>query len=219
MKPLTDKTPKPLLEVLGKPLLEYNLDAVSPFSEEIIIVVGYLGDQIKKRFGNTYCGKPIQYVEQKEQLGTGHALLCAENYLHDRFIVLLGDDFNTSPMIEKAMGHRYCVIAMEVKEPRKFGILETQNGIIVGLEEKPLLPKSNLANTGAWIMDRKLIDIMKKQEPSPRSEFEITDALRALIRTEKVHCEIIKGGWIPVGYPADLITVEDYLKGEKNGAA
>ena len=212
MRPLTDDVPKPLLRVSGKPLLEYNLDAVHDFVDEIIIVVGYKAAMIKDFFKDEFKGVPIKYIEQKEQLGTGHALLVAEKELDDRFIIVLGDDFITRSAFEKAVKHDLCVIAAKVANPQRFGILEIKDNIVVGLEEKPENPKSDLANTGSWVMDRRLIDLMKQQPKSPRGEYEITDALKALIKEDKVFCVVIDKGWIPVGYPDDLNKVEDFLK-------
>jgi bifunctional UDP-N-acetylglucosamine pyrophosphorylase/glucosamine-1-phosphate N-acetyltransferase len=217
MRPLTNDTPKPLLKVLGRPLLEYNLEALKEFVDEIIIVVGYKSEMIKSYFGHSFKGKPIRYVEQKEQLGTGHALLCAEPMIKDRFIIILGDDFAAAEVIRKAVMHRLCVVARKVGDPERFGIVETSNGYVTGLEEKPARPKSDLANTGIWVMDRKIIELMKRQGKSKRGEYELPDALLELIKTEKVSCEAITEGWIPIGYPDDLKKLEIYLRGDASG--
>ena len=214
MRPLTYECPKPMINVAGKPLLEHNLDAVHGFVDEIIVVVGYKGEMIKKYFKGKFKGIKMGYVEQKEQMGNGHALLCAENKIKDKFIVIQGDDFITKDVIKKALNHDLCVVAKEVTNPKRFGILEVKNNSIIGFEEKPKNPKSNLANIGVWHMDKKLVELMKLQKKSKRGEYELTDALKALIKKERVYCEIIEEGWIPVGYPEDLRKIESFLRGK-----
>jgi UDP-N-acetylglucosamine diphosphorylase / glucose-1-phosphate thymidylyltransferase / UDP-N-acetylgalactosamine diphosphorylase / glucosamine-1-phosphate N-acetyltransferase / galactosamine-1-phosphate N-acetyltransferase len=212
MRPLTDKIAKPMLVVLGKPLLEYTLDAVHSFVDEIIIVVGYKKKQIKDYFGNLFKGVKIIYVEQEEQLGTGDAILCAEGVIEEDFLILFGDDFVTKEVIEKAVRHGLCVVAREVEHPERFGVLDVKNNFVTGIEEKPEQPKSNLVSIGIWTMNKKIFSIMKTIGLSPRGEIEITDALKELLKIEKVYCEVIKDGWIGVGYPEDLKKVEDILK-------
>jgi len=213
MRPLTNTTPKPLLKILQKPILEYNLEAVHDLIDEIIIVIGYKGDMIKEYFKDNFKGTPIKYAEEKELLGTGHALLCAQHLIKDKFLIMLGDDYITKQVIQKALQHDLCVVATKVEHPERFGILEVDNNnLIKGLEEKPQQPKSNLANIGLWVMNKKLVHLMKQQPKSPRGEYEITDALKALVKTDKVYCETIINGWIPIGYPDDLKKVETFLK-------
>lgn len=92
MRPLTNDTPKPLVRVLGKPLMEYNLEKLPPEITELIIVVGYLAEQIKQYFGNSYKNLPITYVHQEKLLGTADAVAQCEQYITGRFFVFMGDD-------------------------------------------------------------------------------------------------------------------------------
>ncbi len=92
LRPFTETAPKGLVPVLGKPLLEWTLESIPESIDEIIIVTGWLGEQIKNRFGNTYKGKAIRYFEQSPINGTGSALHFAKSVLHDKFLVVNGDD-------------------------------------------------------------------------------------------------------------------------------
>src|SRR5437016_4983418 len=92
MVELTQSVPKPMLTVAGKPLLEYKLDALPEKIDEVIIIVGYLGGVIQKHFGGLYDNKRILYVEQEKLDGTAGALWCAKDILHDRYLVMMGDD-------------------------------------------------------------------------------------------------------------------------------
>lgn len=92
MNTLTIDTPKPLLLYEGKNLLEHKLEILPDSIEEIVFVIGYLGEQIREYFGDFYKNIPIRYVEQKEIRGTAHALLQCKYFLNGPFIVLMGDD-------------------------------------------------------------------------------------------------------------------------------
>src|SRR3989344_2665566 len=92
MGELTKRTPKPLLKIGDQNLLERNLENLPPEIKEVVLVIGYLGGQIRKHFGNKWRGRTIRYVEQKEPKGTAHALFICQELLEDRFLVLMGDD-------------------------------------------------------------------------------------------------------------------------------
>src|SRR5687768_11120918 len=94
MMPLTAEKPKPLLEVLGRPLLERIIEVLPREIVEIVLVVGYKGDMIRGRFGHSFGGRRIAYVEQAEQLGTGDALMLCKHAIEpgERFLVVYADD-------------------------------------------------------------------------------------------------------------------------------
>ena len=83
--PLTLTRPKPLLKVANKALIEHNLDNLNGIVDEAIIVIGYKKDLIKKHIGKKYKNIKIRYVVQKQQLGTGHAVLTVERYVKTGF--------------------------------------------------------------------------------------------------------------------------------------
>lgn len=198
LRPLTLTKPKVLLEINGKSILEHNLEILNEFVDEVIIVVGYLKEQIIKKIGLFYKDMRINYVEQKELLGTGHAVMQAAPLIwtEDEFLIMPGDDLFSEKDIARCLKHRYCVLAQEVDDPKQFGVFEEKDGLIIGIEEKPTVPKSNLANTALWKMDGKIFELMKDKGKNVRGEYEITDALAELIKTEKVYCEKVQGQWI-----------------------
>ncbi len=198
LRPLTLIKPKVLLEIGRKSVLEYNLDILNEFVDEVIIVVGYLKEQITKKIGLFYDSMRISYAEQKELLGTGHAVMQAAPLIdaEDEFLIMPGDDLFSKEDIARCLKHRYCVLAQEVEDPKQFGVFEEKDGLIIGIEEKPAAPKSNLANTALWKMDGKIFELMKDKKKSLRGEYEITDALAELIKTEKVYCEKVQGRWL-----------------------
>jgi len=92
LRPLTLDKPKPLVKIDGKTLLEHNLDQLIGLIDEVILIIGYKGDMIKEYIGSEYQSMKIKYIEQKEQLGTGHALMQAKKLIKGKFLVLMSDD-------------------------------------------------------------------------------------------------------------------------------
>jgi len=95
LRPLTDKVPKPLIEVAGRPIIEHILDLLIKIPDaKIGIIVGYLGDQIIERLGSRYLGVEISYILQERILGTGHAILLAREFIgSDPFVLYLADTY------------------------------------------------------------------------------------------------------------------------------
>ncbi len=209
--PLTLSKPKPLLPILNKPILAHNLDQMVGLVDEAILIVGYCKEMIQEYFGKEYCGIKLTYVEQKEQLGSGHAILQAEPYVKDRFVMLVGDDLSSRKDIEVALQHRYSVVGKEVFNPQSFGVLLHKDGILEKIVEKPKESIGNLASTGLHTFDRKIFEFLKQIPLSPRGEYEATDATNMLAKQEKIHCVKVEGYWLPIGYPWELLNANEYL--------
>ena len=88
MKPLTDTTPKPLLKICGKTIIEHNIESIVEYFDEIYMIVKYKEELFPAYFGDTYRGKKITYVGQGEESGTGAAILSLERKIHGDFIVV-----------------------------------------------------------------------------------------------------------------------------------
>src|SRR3989338_2975808 len=207
-EPLTFTTPKPLLEVANKPVLAWNLERLRGIVKEAVIVTGYLGDKIKEKIGPEYEGIGIEYVEQKQQLGTGHALQQAEHFLDGKFIVMNGDDLYHKEDIEAAAKHKFAVLSKEVTNARNFGIIKEENGNVLSIIEKPDQDKG-LANTGLYVLDKSVFGLQLKK--SPRGEYEITDYISALAENEKVRCEVVQKYWQPLTYSWHLLDANALL--------
>ncbi|MBW2984627.1 NTP transferase domain-containing protein [Candidatus Woesearchaeota archaeon] len=207
--PLTINKPKPLLKIGNKTLLEYNLDQLNGLVKEVILIVGFKANLIKKRFKNKYRKLKITYVIQKPQLGTGHALSAAKNKIKDRFIVLMADDLYSRKDIKKCLKHKYSVLAQKVKDPKRFGVYAVKNNYVADLVEKPKKPVSNLANAALYVLDKKIFD--EKIKKSKRGEYELTDAIKLLAKKERIKC-ITATKWVPVGYPWNLFEVKKLFK-------
>ncbi|MCH8872063.1 NTP transferase domain-containing protein [candidate division KSB1 bacterium] len=99
--PLTLTKPKPLLKAANKTILEYNLEAIKDIADEIIIVVGYKKDMIKNFISKNYPDLNVKYVEQKDQLGTGHAVSILEDQIKGKFLLIFGDNIYSKKDIEE----------------------------------------------------------------------------------------------------------------------
>jgi bifunctional UDP-N-acetylglucosamine pyrophosphorylase/glucosamine-1-phosphate N-acetyltransferase len=210
--PLTLTKPKPLLKVMNKEILKHNLDALQGLVDEVIVIVGFKKDMIIKEIGPKYGKLSIQYVEQKTPLGTGHALKCAEDAIQDKFLVIGGDDIFSREDIKACLEHKYAVLGCKVEDPSRFGVFVLSGKEVRQVVEKPQTYVSDIANTGLYVFDKDVFNFKLKK--SPRGEYEIIDYINELVKEEKVVCEMVKGHWLSVGYPWDLIQVNSVLVSE-----
>ena len=208
--PLTVSRPKPLLKVCGKTLLEWNLDALTGTVKEVIIVIGYKKQMILDHYDNVirakYKSLKIEFVEQKEQLGTGHAVLQVKDKVKGKFILMMGDDVYSKADVEKCAAHKKCILARKVKDASKFGVLILdEKGKVKDMIEKPSIPVSNLANCALYVLDDSIFDKLEKLKKSERGEYEITDGLNKMFRDGYFDYEEA-ADWQPIGYPWDVIS-------------
>lgn len=204
MGPLCTNRPKPLLKILNRPVLEWNLEALYDFADSFIIVVGHEAEKIKNHLGDNFKGKPITYLEQKEQLGTGHALLQAEGKTKDNFFVLMGDDLYDRQCFEKLSKTGTGILGQKSDTPRNFGVIENTADKLTWLSEKPENPKTNTVNTGLCLFDGKIFDELKNIKKSPRGEIELTDAILSFSKKQPLEVVEAENSWLPLTYPWSL---------------
>ena len=207
--PLTLTRPKPMLTVMNKTLLEHNLEQLLDIADEVIIIVGYKKEMIMEKFGDCFGRLKIKYVEQKEQLGTGHALLLAKDLIKDRFIVMMGDDLYSKEDILNCARHKYCVLAKKVENPERFGVCVLKNNFLDKIVEKPKEFVSDLANSALYVLDRRIFDIDTGK--TERGEIEITDMVNELAKKEDISCETVKGYWLAIGYSWHLLDANKFF--------
>jgi len=210
--PLTLTKPKPLLKVMNKEILKHNLDALQGLIDEVIVIVGFKKEVITKEIGNKYGKLRVRYAEQKTQLGTGHALKQVEELIKNKFIVIGGDDIFSRGDIKACLKHKYAVLGCKVEDPSRFGVFVVKDKEVKKVVEKPDKFVSDIANTGLYVFDRAVFK--HKLKKSRRGEYEIIDYVNMLVKKEKVICEKVKGHWLSVGYPWDLIEANGVLVSE-----
>ena len=210
LRPLTLKTPKPLLKIHGKTIIEYNLDRLPEEIDEIIFVINYLGEQIQNYFGNQFGRFQISYVWQKKFLGTGDALWSCQEKLKNekKFLVFNGDDIYTQTDIKKCLKHKRSLLAYQTKNSFKGGkiILDSQNQL-QDIMEGTHQAGNNLLNTGLYVLDNNIFKY-KLRKTQDKDEFGLPQTIIKMSRDFPMQVKLTKS-WISVG------TLEDYEKAQK----
>src|SRR5207244_4479957 len=198
LRPYTLQTPKPLLRVAGRPLLDWTLGALPPVVERVLVVVHYLADQIEAYLRDQEHFGQWLTVHQAVPRGTGDALrACRQQIRSSRFMVLNGDDLYGARDLAALVDWPAAVLVHPVDEPRRFGIAFVRpDGTLERLVEKPDLDGRQLANTGAYLFPQEVFDTELKL--SSRGEYEITDYVSALAARRAVQ-GVRANSWLPIG--------------------
>jgi UDP-N-acetylglucosamine diphosphorylase/glucosamine-1-phosphate N-acetyltransferase len=218
MRPLTSNIPKPLLPVAGKPFLEHNIEALKAAGiKDIMLLVGWKANRVREHFQD---GKPfgvrIEYVEQKERLGTAHAISMIREKVAEPFICLYGDVVLTKQSVKDLVEHHRkvngSVIALtSVDDPKRYGCVEVEDGVVKNIVEKPEDPLGNLVNAGAYVLDPEIFEAIDETKKSPRGEYEVTDSFKILIDRKHMFAHRLEGEWIDVARPWDLLEANRIL--------
>lgn len=187
--PFTLAYPKTLIPVANRPLLQLCIEKLKKQGiTEIGIVIHPSHESVIKEQAGTgeRWGANITYIYQTEPKGISHAIRQAEHFIgDDSFILLLGDNLILDDLTElknlMMNGCHAALMVSEVKNPQDYGIVEVINDRIVRLEEKPSVPKSNLAIIGAFAFTNTIFSASAAIEPSARGEYEITDAIQWML--------------------------------------
>ena len=217
MLPLTEKTPKVLIEIAGKPFIYYVIKHLHQAGiYDIGIIVGYKKEQFPS-FLKKY-GFKATLIEQKEQKGTGHAIMQAKDFIdNENFIALGGDNLWSSNDLEAmVIEDNLCYVAgIKVDNPQKYGVLVTKNNGLVRIVEKPKEFVGNLINTGLYKFTPEIFAALEKIKPSPREEYELTDAVTILAQQGKVKVLKLKDYWLDLGSKEDIPKIKEFLKKQK----
>jgi len=218
MRPLTANIPKPLLPVAGKPFLEHNIEALKDAGiKDLILLVGWRAQRIMEHFGDGKAfGVKIDYVEQKERLGTGHAIGMIKDRVDSAFFCLYGDVVLTKESVKGMVEHwkkvKGNVMALTtVEDPRRYGSIIAEDGVVKDIVEKPEIPESSTVNAGAYILEPGIFDAIGETKRSLRGEYEITDSFKILMKKSHIYTHVLTGEWIDVARPWDLLEANRIL--------
>lgn len=211
LKPLTELRPKPMLPLANKPLVEYVVEALSKAGiDEIVLVVGYKRERIQSYFQDGVDWDiDIQYALQEKQLGTGHAILQAEDYIQEPFLVLNGDRVIEPQIIDQIVGEPMddCVrmAITSSNHPSEYGVVEVENDTVVSITEKPpaFATSSDIINAGIYRFEPDIFEIIRETEV--QGELTVTAALHHLIDSDRVRATPYDGIWLDVSFLWDLI--------------
>lgn len=228
LRPITFSMAKQLVPVANKPVIEYGIEAIANAGiKDFGVIVGDTASDVERACGDgSRWGIKITYIPQPEPLGLAHAVKTAHPYLgDDDFIMYLGDNLIKSSvdnLVHEFHVHRPAatILLTEVPNPSDFGVAELADDKVVRLEEKPQNPRSNLALVGVYLFDKRIHEVIATLKPSGRGEYEITDAIQALVdRGDTVMSHIVEGWWKDTGtveamLQANRLILEDLEPGQ-----
>ncbi|HUP28078.1 MAG TPA: sugar phosphate nucleotidyltransferase [Chloroflexia bacterium] len=219
MRPHTHTRPKPLVPVAGRPSLDFVLDALEPLPiEELIFIVGRMGEQMEEYVKKNYSQYESRFIEQKVMRGQADAIALAEEYVQGDLLTLFVDTlFETDFSVLTNLKDDGAMFVAEVPDPSRFGIaVEGPDGFVTKLVEKPQDPESNLAVVGLyyfkdsqWLF--RAIHKLIASGHSLKGEYYLTDAVQVMLdegakfRTYPVHV------WEDTGTPDAVLHSNRYL--------
>jgi bifunctional UDP-N-acetylglucosamine pyrophosphorylase/glucosamine-1-phosphate N-acetyltransferase len=209
--PLTLTKPKPLLKVANKTIIEHNLKQIEGFVDEVIIVIGYKSEMVKRFLGNKFGKVKIKYVIQNEALGNADALKLASKKIKGKFILMFGDDLYSKKDIELLLKYDNAMLAKKVSNPECFGVLKTNRGIFCKVAEKPKRFISNLVNIGCFVFSKEIFNVLDKIKLSKRGEYELTDAYNLFAKKKKIKVVQARDYWLPLTYPWSLLEANGFI--------
>ncbi len=218
--PLTKVTNKHLLPVGHKPMIYHPVEKLTEAGvTEILIVTGvdHMGDVVGLLGSGKEFGCRFTYRVQDEAGGIAQALALAEHFVHgDLCAVILGDNIFQDSLTaevkkfrEQKTGAR--ILLKKVSDPQRFGVAEISGDRVLGIEEKPKKPKSDLAVTGIYFYDGGVFDSIRGLKPSARGEFEITDVNNQYIKQGNLSYGMLSGWWSDAGTFESLARVNQLL--------
>ena len=198
LRPHTLTTPKPLLPVQGRPILDWALGALPPRVDRVLVVVNYLAEQIEAYLRTQKYFAQWETVRQEVPRGTGDAVRsCKDRLRSESVLVLNGDDLYGAADLARLARCPAGVLVYPVDDPRRWGIAFLRpDGALDRLVEKPDLEGRHPANTGAYAFPRSVFDT--ELTLSARGEYEVTDYVSMLAAEQPV--QVVEATfWLPIG--------------------
>ena len=228
MSPLTKAVNKHLLPIYDKPLIFYPLSILMLANIRDVLIIVNKGqlDQYKKIIPTkNNLGIKISYVEQESPNGLPEAFILGEKFIGKSDVALiLGDNFFYAQSLSKTL--KSCtslksgakIMLHKVGKPERYGVAKIKNKKIINLKEKPKKFYSDLAVTGLYFFDNKVINYSKSLKPSKRGELEIVDLLRKYLKSNKLSAEYLGrgGAWLDTGSIEDFYKTSSFVSAIEN---
>jgi glucose-1-phosphate thymidylyltransferase len=225
LHPLTLSLSKQLLPVYDKPMIYYPLAVLMMAGIREILIITTPRDEpaFRALLGDgSQWGVELQYAVQPEPGGLAQAFLIGRDFIDGRpSALILGDNIFYGAGLRESLRNAAArqngatVFGYWVKDPERYGVAElSDDGHVVGLEEKPDRPKSNYAVTGVYFYDERACDIAAELAPSPRGELEITDLNRCYLDDNMLQLERLSRGvaWLDTGTHESLMQAANFIE-------
>ncbi|MBI2989749.1 MAG: nucleotidyltransferase family protein [Candidatus Magasanikbacteria bacterium] len=211
MRPLTLKTPKPLLSVAGKTFLDHIFLSFPEEITEAVIVVHYLGEQIREYCGSVFHGCSISYVEGSA-LGTAYSFLAAKPFIgDDRFVLLYGDELPRRADFDACLKYPLSILCCEVNDPWNHGVVITgEDGTILSVIEKPQHLFHGLIVGGLMVLDKDIFDY--EPQSGANDEYYLSSMVDQLAKKRRMVAVVAKDVIGGISSKEDLIRAEHLLK-------
>ncbi|MEQ9166780.1 MAG: nucleotidyltransferase family protein [Fulvivirga sp.] len=213
LQPLTNNTPKPLLKVADKPIIEHNIDRLISFGiDDFWLSINYLGDQLKAFFKDgKEKGVQVEYITEEKPLGTVGAVSKIKNFQHDTVLITNSDimtniDYEDFYLDFQNSEADLSVVTIPYEVIIPYAVLETEEGKIKSFKEKPTY--TYYSNGGIYLIKKHLLNLI------PDNEFyNATDLMEALIKNgKKVTSYPLRGYWIDIGKHEDFMKAQEDFK-------
>lgn len=222
LRPITNTSPKALVPIANKALIEYALeDFAAAGITDVAVVLGKKGEKrIQQHLADRQdLGVDITYVVQGEPLGLAHAVGCTEEFVGDKPFVVYLADVLVEAGIESLLvdfDPAECAAALRlqaVDDPSRYGIATVdEEGRITDLVEKPEDPPSDLAVIGTYAFTPAIFDQIQRVKASWRDEYEITSAIRGLLEDGyRIQSQVVDGWWRDTGTPSDIVDANQLI--------
>jgi len=218
LMPLTTTTNKHLLPVANKQMVLYPLQTLLDSGiRDILIVTGpdHAGHFMNLLGSGAGLGCRLTYRIQDEAGGIAHALGMAEDFVdHHNVAVILGDNIFEDNFLAPISSFQGGALAFykSVPDARRFGVLDIDSyGRVLSIEEKPANPKSNFAQVGLYVYDKRVFEVIRSLKPSGRGELEITDVNNAFLAMNELTAKPVRGFWSDAGTFESLRRATEYF--------
>jgi glucose-1-phosphate thymidylyltransferase len=223
--PLTIVTNKHLLPIYDRPMIYYPLDTLAGMGiREVMVIVGgkSVGDIVELLGDGRHFGLDLTYRYQRGALGIAHAIGLARDFIgDDPFCVVLGDNILRGEPLERLAQdfehgpYGAGTLLYRVPDPERFGVAEFDAaGRVIGFEEKPSQPKSDLIPIGVYFLRPDAFDVIEGLAPSGRGEFEITDVLNHYIPSGRLYAPVYEGHWADAGTVPSLLRAAELAEAD-----